>query len=316
MTHDSKKKIRVLAIVGPTAVGKTEVAVCAAERLSGEIISADSRQVYRGMDIGTAKPGPEHLGRVQHHLLDVVDPPERFSAAQFARRARMVMLTIHEAGKVPVVAGGSGLYLRALLEGLFLAPPASAGIRDHFTRIASALGTRELHTRLNAVDPVSADRIHPNDSVRLVRALEIFTLTGNPISRLQSRVADEEPTIEPIVIGLKRDREDLYRRIDHRVDQMLEAGLLDEVRVLVDKYPPDAPGLESLGYTEMTSHLRGELSLEAAAELMKRNSRRFAKRQITWFSKDPDIEWIELTPESTAEEIARDIALRFSGEVA
>jgi len=305
-------EIPVLVIVGPTAVGKTEAAVLAAEQMNGEIVSADSRQIYRGMDVGTAKPEPEFLRRVPHHLLDVGSPAERFNAVRFARLARRAIADIHGRGRLALVVGGSGLYLRALLDGLFLGPPASAPIRAQLSEVADRRGVGELHARLAEVDPDSARRIHPNDRVRLVRALEVFLLTGDPMSRLRERIEEDTVALDATWVGLARERVDLYGRIDARVDAMIEAGWVEEVRRLESSGSGPKPGLDAVGYREILTFLRGERHLEAAVALIKRNTRRYAKRQITWFSKDARISWIALGPATPAEEVARQIMSRFA----
>lgn len=306
----AEERVPVLVLVGPTAVGKTEAAVCLAERVKGEIVSADSRQIYRGMDVGTAKPAPGLLRRVPHHLIDVADPRESFNAVRYASLARAAIDKIHARGRVPVIVGGSGLYIRALLDGLFLGPPASPQTRAELRSVAERFGPRELHARLAEIDPDSAAHIHPNDVIRLVRALEVFVLTGDSITRLKEHVAEERTPIEAALFGFARDRRDLYGRIDARVDRMMAEGFLDEVRSLMASAGDDAPGLNTLGYRELAASLREETDLDEAVDSVKRNTRRYAKRQITWFSKDPRIQWIALSPASVPEEGAQEILCR------
>ncbi|MCK4547126.1 MAG: tRNA (adenosine(37)-N6)-dimethylallyltransferase MiaA [Candidatus Eisenbacteria sp.] len=299
--------VPILLIVGPTAVGKTEISVLVAEHLNGEIISADSRQIYRGMDIGTAKPEPQLLARAAHHLIDVADPGEDFNAVRFAGMAREAIVDIHGRGRYPIVVGGSGLYIRALLDGLFLGPPASPRIRAELQQVIEELGSPELHARLEEVDADAAQAIHPNDAVRIVRAMEVFMLTGDPISRLRERVSEDNPPLDATVVGLTRNREDLYDRINRRVDQMMDAGLVDEVRRLVEQGRGGERSWDAVGYREIAASLRGDISLEQALQQIRTNSRRYAKRQITWFSKDPRVQWIALSPASRAKDIAEEI---------
>jgi tRNA dimethylallyltransferase len=299
--------VRILVIVGPTAVGKTETSILVAERMNGEIISADSRQIYRRMDIGTAKPEPEYLARVPHHLIDVVDPSDEFNAVEFARLAREAISDIHARDRYPIVVGGSGLYIRALLEGLFLGPPASPKVRAQLHQVVAEMGSSELHARLSEVDPDAAAKIHPNDVVRIVRAMEVFMLTGDPISRLRERMSEDDPLLDPTIVGLTRDRDALYVRINQRVDQMMEDGFEDEVRQLLKEGGGDERSWDAVGYREIASAIREEISMEDAVEQVKMNSRRYAKRQMTWFSKDSRIQWIVLTPESTPEAVADEI---------
>jgi len=303
-------RIPILVIVGPTAVGKTEASVRVAERLQGEIISADSRQIYRGMDIGTAKPDAGLLRHVPHHLIDVVDAADAFSAARFALLAREAIRAIHARARRSVVVGGSGLYIRALLDGLFPGPPASPPVRAKLQEIVRKLGSRELHARLSEVDPEAAGAIHPNDAVRLVRALEVFELTGDPITRLRETVLEEEPALEATLIGLTRDRQDLYDRIDRRVDRMMEEGLAEEVRRLEEAGSAGDRSWKAVGYREIASAIRGEISMADAVERTKRSTRRYAKRQITWFSRDPRITWVVLGRDSGPSEVAEEILSR------
>ncbi len=309
---ESDVRIPVLVIVGPTAVGKTEASILVAEKLKGEIVSADSRQIYRGMDIGTAKPEPDLLARIPHHIIDVADPGEEFNAVRFSRMAREAIADIHGRGRLPIVVGGSGLYIRALLDGLFLGPPASPQIRARLHEVVEELGSAELHARLSEVDPDSAAAIHPNDVVRLVRALEVFQLTGDPISRLRERLSEDKPPLDATAVGLARDRQDLYDRINRRVAGMVDAGFVEEVRRLMESGQMGGRSWKAVGYEEIAGSLGGQMSLHNALELMKRSTRRYAKRQMTWFSKDPRIQWIVLRRDARAEETADQILSRLS----
>ncbi|GAB4348863.1 MAG: tRNA (adenosine(37)-N6)-dimethylallyltransferase MiaA [Candidatus Abyssubacteria bacterium] len=297
----------LLVVCGPTAVGKSMVGILLAEWLDGEIISADSMQVYRGLDIGTDKVPPELRARVPHHMIDIAEPSEGFSAARYEREARQVIDRLVAEGKLPIVVGGSGLYIRALIQGIFPAPPASADIRNRLKREAAEHGVRMLHERLAAVDPAYARVASPTDLRRIVRALEVFELTGTPFSAWHERHQAERTPRKAFLVGLTRGRDDLYRRIDSRVDQMFAQGLVRETQSLCQKSHLRAlKNLKALGYTEVLSYLEGRLSLEDAIHLTKRNSRRYAKRQMTWFRKET-VRWVELQPDDDAERSARKV---------
>jgi tRNA dimethylallyltransferase len=281
---------RILVICGPTASGKSDLALELARRLDGEIISADSMQVYRGLDIGTAKPAPEQLAEIPHHLIDVVDPDQPFSAADFAEAADAAVRDISSRSKRAIVVGGTGLYIRALLKGLVDSPGGAVEFRQGLHEEARSLGNEALLERLRQVDPQSAERIHPNNLVRVIRALEVFHLTGIPLSRYQQEHGFTKERYPSLQIAIQVDRGDLYKRIDARVERMLAGGLLDEVRgLLFDGWSPDAKALCSIGYKEIVAHLGGAYPLDEAVRLIKRDSRHYAKRQLTWFSADKDI---------------------------
>jgi tRNA dimethylallyltransferase len=289
----SLERFPVVAIVGPTAVGKTDLSFRLASELSCEIVSFDSVQVYRGMDIGTAKPTAEEQGRLQHHLIDVVDPDEPFDAADFVRKAGAVIRSVTARGKVPLLVGGTGLYLRSLIKGLASCPGRDPQLRARLHAFGAEHGTGALHRRLSEVDPETASRVHPMDTFRVIRALEVHELTGEPISSWRRRHERSQGRLFPCrKLGLIRPRAELYRRIDRRVDTMLEAGLLEEVRSLLDKgYSPRLKSLQSLGYRHMIDFLSGRLSFEEAARQLKRDTRHYAKRQLTWFRADPEVRW-------------------------
>lgn len=285
---------RALVVVcGPTAVGKTALAVALARCLDAEIVCADSRTVYRGMDIGTAKPSAATRTAVPHHLLDVADPLETFTVAQFQRLARAAIADIRRRGKQPLLVGGTGLYIRAVVDDLRI--PAVAPdpvLRARLEDVARTRGPEALHAQLQALDPVAASRIHPHNVRRVVRALEVCLATGRPISDQQRR---GEPTAA-VLVGLWRARDDLYRRIEARVDEQLAAGLLEETRQLLARgVPPDAPAMQGLGYKELVGYLQGHYDYAEAVRRLKRNTRRYAKRQLTWFRKDPRIRWVDAT---------------------
>ncbi len=281
----------LIAILGPTAVGKSALAIKLAEEFRGEIVSADSRQVYRGMDIGTAKPSLDERRRIPHHLLDRVNPDEPFTLAQYQKLAYTAIAEIHARGKVPFLVGGSGLYVRAVLEGLSIPRVApNPARRKHLESQDSAA----LYAHLLQLDPVAAARIDPRNKRRIIRAVEVCEATGKPISELQTRAS---PDYRVLRIGLTMPREELYRRINARVDQMIAAGLVAEVRALVAQgYALDAPALSGLGYRQMARYVKGEIPLEEAVRLLKRDTRRFVHHQYSWFRlDDPRIRWFDLS---------------------
>ncbi|MDW8106283.1 MAG: tRNA (adenosine(37)-N6)-dimethylallyltransferase MiaA [Armatimonadota bacterium] len=289
---------RVVVILGPTAVGKTEIGMELAVRWGAEIISADSSAVYRGLDIGSAKPTPEEQQRVRFHLIDVVDPSEVFTAARFRELALQAIEDIQRRGKRVLIVGGTGLYIRVLLHGFSLAPPpADPEIRARWRAEVARVGAPALHERLRQIDPVAAARIHPNDAVRITRALEVYEMTGIPISQWQQRAPSELPALK---IGLTMPRELLYRRIDERVDKMIAQGMLQEVQQLLQKgYNPEQPALKGLGYRHLIGYIQGCTRWDEAVRLWKRDTRRFAKRQMTWFRKEPGVHWIDASRSKT-----------------
>ncbi|MGO9451826.1 MAG: tRNA (adenosine(37)-N6)-dimethylallyltransferase MiaA [Candidatus Binataceae bacterium] len=303
--------VRVGFIVGPTGAGKTALALAIAQRLDAEIVNADSRQVYRGMDIGTAMPSAADQHRVPHHLIGVRTPGEPLDVAEFTRMAHAAIEDIAARGRRPIVVGGSGLYLRALRGGIFRGPAASLEIRARLQRVAAERGVSHLHDRLREVDPTAARRIGCNDLYRITRALEVLELTGEPISAHQARHAFSNPDYESLTVGVATDRKDLYEAINRRFDAMVAEGLVEEVRGLIAAgYRPDRPPLSTIGYKQIAAHLRGELPLDDAIELAKRESRRLAKRQMTWFRADPAIVWLD--PPASAEQAERLLAEFFA----
>jgi tRNA dimethylallyltransferase len=283
---------RAWVILGPTAVGKTDVAILLAERWGGEIISADSSAVYRGLDIGSAKPTPAEQRRVRFHLIDVADPSEVFTAARFRELALQAMADIQARGKRVLIVGGTGLYLRVLLHGFSLAPPpADPEVRARWKAEVERVGAPALHARLQQIDPLAAARIHPNDAVRITRAFEVYDMTGAPISQWQQRANAELPALK---IGLTMPREQLYARIDQRVDKMIAQGMLEEVRTLLQNgYNPEQPALKGLGYRHLIGYIQGRVSWDESVRLWKRDTRRFAKRQMTWFRTEPGVHWVD-----------------------
>jgi tRNA dimethylallyltransferase len=296
----NKSKILIL---GVTAVGKGTLAFELAKRLNAEIISVDSMKVYRRMDIGTAKPSLERRKQIPYHLLDVVEPSESFSVNRFLELAGQAVQKIQSAGKTVIACGGTAMYIKALLYGLFDSPDSDASVREKLKAEAQTLGLAELHKRLSAIDPQAADRIHPNDQKRIIRALEVYELTGKPISELQRQWSAPAPD-DWFVIGLRRLKEVESRRINLRVKRMMEQGLLEEVKsLLAEPKPLSKQARVAIGYAEMIEHLEGKLSLEDAVEKIKINTRKLAKAQRTWFKTFLNTHWLDITPDATEEEI-------------
>ena len=294
-------RLRVVAIVGPTAVGKSELAIALAEAIGGEVVSADSRQIYRHLDVGTAKPDPAARARVPHHLLDVVEPDEAFDAARYRMLALEAVRDIQARGRAVVICGGTGLYVRALLHGLFRGPAASPALRADLHALEERGGEGTLHRRLAARDPVAAARLHPRDVFRIVRALEVLELTGRTISAWQDDHRFADGALDALVIGCARPPAELAARIDARCRAMLAAGLCDEIVALAARgYGSDLAPLRSVGYREMALHLRGELDLATAFDAFVHATRRLAKRQLTWFRADPATLWLHPERERAA----------------
>ena len=287
-------KPKLLCLLGPTAVGKTETSIQLAQRLNAEIISVDSRQIYRQMDIGTAKPTPEEQQAAQHHLIDCVDITQPFSVADYQALVDAAITDIQNRSKQVLLVGGAGLYFRAVVDGLFEGPAAAPSFRKRLEQEASEHGVDVLHDRLRACDPESAERIHPNNVIRVIRALEVYELTGIPMPEHQQQWQPENQRYPIIAFGLAMPRDLLYRRIEQRVDIMLADGLIAEVEsLLVAGYSRENFALQSFGYKELIAYLDGECTYVEAIEQLKQNTRRFAKRQMTWFRKDKRIEWID-----------------------
>lgn len=284
----------LLAIVGPTAVGKTRAAVAVARLLGGEIVSCDSMQVYRGMDIGTAKPTSAEMAGVPHHLLDVADPDHEFSVAEYQSLAAAAIQDIQRRGRLPLLVGGTGLYLRAVLHDYYLSGPGpDPAVRRRLRRLAAEGGEDALHRQLAAVDPDAAARIHPHDVKRVIRALEVYEQSGRTLTEFR-RLTPDRPRYDQLLVGLQLDRTGLYQRINERVDEMMAAGLLAEVRgLLAGGCHPGLYALQSLGYRQLIQHLQGSLTLEDTVTLIKRDTRRFAKRQLSWFRREQDLHWLD-----------------------
>ena len=286
-------KPRLIIIAGPTAVGKTALALELAATFGGEIINADSMQVFRHMDIGTAKPSMDERRRVPHHLLDVVDPDEPFNAALFTETAGPIIRSLHQKGIPIFVVGGTGLYIRALLGGLFSGPAADEGLRNGYRAQQAIHGGDYLYEQLGRVDALAARRIDSHDTARIIRALEVKALTGHSIVDKQAEHGFADRRYDYLKIGLTIDRADLFDRIDRRTRAMVEAGLVDEVRRLLEMgYGEDLKPLQSMGYKHIVSYLKGDVAREDAIGLTARDTRRNAKRPETWFRTDPDIAWV------------------------
>lgn len=283
---------RLVVLAGPTGAGKTGLAVEAAERFGGQIVGADSMQVYRRLDIGTAKPTAGERARAPHHLLDLVEPDEPFDVAAYLGLARPLIAELSQREARLLVVGGTGFYLRSLLRGLFVGPGSDPALRERLLEKARTLGLETLHAELARVDPVAAGRIHVNDLVRTVRALEVFELTGRPISHFQAEHGLAEAPYEVLFIALDLPRRELLARIEARTRQMYEAGLIEEVRGLIeDGFSPDLRPLQAIGYKQAVAFLEGRLSrAEAEAETVRQTAR-YAKRQLTWLRSQPQVEW-------------------------
>ncbi|HZG78701.1 MAG TPA: tRNA (adenosine(37)-N6)-dimethylallyltransferase MiaA [Paenibacillus sp.] len=290
------KKTPLLVLVGPTAVGKTAFSLDLAKRYPIDIISGDSVQVYRGMDIGSAKATPEERAAAPHYMIDLLDPDEPFTVADFKERVQSQIEESASRGRLPAIVGGTGLYIESVVyDYRFSEAVADEEARARWNDVADAQGTEALHTLLRERDPVSAARIHPNDRKRLVRALEVFDATGRPMSE-QTQKREKTSPYDLCMIGLTMEREKLYERIERRVDAMLEEGLEAEVRSLLDRgYARSLPSMQAIGYKEMAAYLEGEISYDHAVYLLKRNTRHFAKRQLSWFRMMPQIHWVDVT---------------------
>ncbi len=301
---------RKLFLVGPTAAGKTAVALEIGRRLPVEIVSLDSMSVYRGMDVGTAKPTPEERKSVPHHLIDVAEPTEPFSVGRYIVEAQRVTAEIDSRGRRTLFVGGTPLYLKAMVSGLFDGPSADPELRAELERRADAEGLAVLHEELGKVDPAAGARIHPNDRKRIVRALEVFRKTGQPLSARQTQWSQLQSTQDVAIAGLAWDRAVLYRRIDLRVDRMFELGLVNEVRGLVEKYGRlGREASQALGYKEVLAYLSGSTDLAETIALVKRNTRRMAKRQLTWLRSFSEIRWFAMDEARSADNVADEIVV-------
>lgn len=298
---------RMICIAGPTASGKTALAVALAKRLDGEVVSCDSMQVYRRMDIGTAKPTREEMDGIPHHMLDVAEPDEDFSVSRYCEMASPIVDSILARGKTAIIAGGTGLYMDSLIRGNAFAPFPSTGVREKLEAQADREGMESMLDRLRSVDPESAGRLHLSDRKRILRALEVYLETGKTITQHNRETQAIPPKYTPLWLGLDfADRGELYRRIDARVDKMLSSGLLDEIRALLDNgIPEKCTAMQAIGYKEFTDALDGRCAVSDAAAQVCQASRRYAKRQLTWFRRNPAIHWLRRQADTSMEEITR-----------
>ena len=301
----------LLAIVGPTASGKTALSILLAEKLGGEIISADSRQIYRYLDIGTAKPSPEELAHVAHQFINILNPDQYYNAGEYGTQARTKIEELLNQNKQPILVGGSGLYVRAVIDGFFEGPGKNTEIREQLEDEAHTLGSGVLYERLKKIDPSSAAKMDASKVRRVIRALEVYHATGKPISDLHLIQETKNP-FEAVQFGLEWERKVLYHRIERRVDEMIENGLMEEVRGLLAKgYSRDANALNTVGYKESVDFIEGKISREEMIRLIKQNTRHFAKRQWTWFRADKRIKWIQVNDETNWSAIAEQIQKDF-----
>ena len=291
----------MICICGPTASGKTDLAVALAKRLDAEVVSCDSMQIYRGMDIGTAKPDAAEMDGVPHWLLDAAEPGEDFSVGRYVKLADAAIADVHARGKIAVVCGGTGLYMDSLIKGETFAAPSRPAQREYVEHIAEEKGVAYVYDMLKEADPETAEKLHLSDRKRIIRAMEVFLITGMPLSWHNEQSKKRPPKYEPAWIGLNfRDRNKLYARVDRRVDEMLEKGLEAEVRRLLEQgIDPKTTAMQAIGYKEMAAAIRGECSVKQAAERIKQASRNYAKRQLTWFRRNEAIRWlyVDETPE-------------------
>ncbi len=295
---------KILVLTGLTATGKTKIGIELARKLNGEIISADSRQVYKLMDIGTAKPTQQERKEAVHHLLDVVFPDETYSAGRFVREAEITIEQILNRQKLPIIVGGTGLYLKSLIYGIFESPKVSEEIRKKIQDEAEDYGLQKLFSRLTEIDPKTAELISPKDRVRIVRALEIYEVTGRPISELKTQWKKNQKKYEFKSYGITMSRKKLYESINNRVDRMIEQGFLEEVKNLRRLgYSFDLPALRTFGYLDIFNCLQGKVGLEEAIEKFKQGTRNFAKRQLTWFRHQLPLTWIDLDNQKPVEVI-------------
>ena len=284
----------MVVVCGPTGIGKTAAAIDIALRFNGEIVGADAMQVYRRMEIGTAKPTAKEQALVRHHLIDVVDPDEPFDASRYCQLARQTVADLHSRKILPVVTGGTGLYIKALLYGVFQAQPPDPQVRRRLQNEVEQSGSEAMHRRLAEIDPEAARRIHPNDTFRIVRALETLEVTGETITAHQKRHRFQDSPYQAFKIGLHMDRKVLYERINTRVDAMLQAGFKEEVQgLLAAGFRSELKSMQSLGYRHMVAFINGQVNWEETVRTMKRDHRHYAKRQLTWFRADPGITWAE-----------------------
>jgi tRNA dimethylallyltransferase len=306
MTCEARQSRRpIVALVGPTAVGKSLIGIHLAQSLATDILTADSRQVYRGMDIGTDKPSPVERQGVTHRLIDLVEPDQPFNAGLFRQEALGEIEQLHQAGKLPLLVGGTGLYLRVLLHGLWDGPSADWVLRRRLEAEASIYGEDYLYGQLTRVDPILARRLHPHDRVKIIRALEVHHLSGRPLSEVHRDHGFGQEWFTPLLIGLIRDRDALYRRIEARVEHQLEKGLVQETQRLLQRgFGLELGSMKGLGYRQIGGYLIGRYGYDEAVRILKRDTRHFAKRQLTWFRKEPGVIWMSIPEGEPAEATA------------
>ncbi|HIR31613.1 MAG TPA: tRNA (adenosine(37)-N6)-dimethylallyltransferase MiaA [Candidatus Faecousia faecavium] len=295
----------IVCIAGPTASGKTALAVALAKEVNGEVVSCDSMQVYKGMDIGTAKPTAEEMEGIPHHMLSVAEPDEDFSVSRYCEMAAPIVDDIVAQGKVAIIAGGTGLYMDSLIRGNAFAPFPSTGVREKLEAQADAEGMEAMLGWLESIDPEAAARLHLSDRKRIIRALEVYLETGETITAHNKKTQAIPPRYTPLWLGLDfAQRSDLYHRIDLRVGLMLQMGLIEEIRALLDAgIPEKTTAMQAIGYKEFIAALEGKCTIEEAADQVRQSSRRYAKRQLTWFRRNPAIHWLIRTPEQKSSEI-------------
>lgn len=304
---------RVLAVVGPTASGKTKIGIDLAINLNTEIISADSRQIYKELSIGTAKPDIDELNKVKHHFIDHISINEKYDVGRFVKEASEVISKLHHENKIPIVVGGTGLYINSLLYGIFEGPSSDKNIRASLEAELKELGLRSLLEKLREYDFETYQRIDKNNPRRVIRALEVYYLTGQPISKLQKE-KHRQPDYEIYIFGLNWNRKILYERINKRTEKMIENGLIDEVKTVIEKFGEDVNVvLQTVGYKEVIQYLKNEISYDEMIELIKRNTRRYAKRQLTWFRKDKNIYWLNIESENDFNQVSKNILELMSG---
>ena len=298
---------KVIVIVGPTCSGKTGLALLLAEMLGSEIISADSRQIYKLLDIGTAKPIDSELKKIKHYFIDTLDPSDDFNASKFEKEAEAIIKHLHSKNKIPIVVGGSGLYIKALIDGIAETAESDITLKNGLLELRKKFGNEYLFNELKKVDPLSAEKMLPQNWKRVIRALEVFRLTGKPISSHHTN-QKKKNHLKYFQFGILWEREILNKRIENRVDEMIKAGLVEEVNnILLKGYSKNHNALNTVGYKEIMEHLDGKFSIERAIELIKRNTRRYAKRQMTWFRADKRIKWFDINEISEFDQIAQEI---------
>jgi tRNA dimethylallyltransferase len=309
------EKKKLVVIIGPTAVGKTKLSIDLAHRFNGEIISGDSMQIYKGMDIGTAKIKEDEMEGIYHHLIDIKNPDEDFSVAEFQQMVRPLIEEISYQTKTPMIVGGTGLYIQSVIyDYQFTENPSDLEFRSKMELELKEKGEHAIHQLLEKIDPESASKIHPNNSRRVIRALEVFHCTNKPMSEYISN-QEQELLYEVVLIGLTMDRDILYERINKRVDLMLEQGLLDEVKGLYDKGIRNTQAIQAIGYKEIYDYFDGKITLDDAIDQLKQNSRRYAKRQLTWFRNKMDVKWYDMTPPLEYDDMVDEIFTYIAGKL-